>query len=92
MSERNGTWTLSKKMLSCLRTTVWIMNTMNAPTATPQTLPMPPRTTIARTVNETSNRNRFGLTSVSLDEANTPAKPAIDAPEREGEELRRRPC
>ena len=71
---------LSNRMFSCFRITLWIMNTMNAPIATPQTLPMPPSTTIASTVNETSNRNRFGLTRVSLDDANTPARPAVEAP------------
>ena len=53
---------------------------MNAPTATPQMLPMPPRTIIARTVNDTVNRNWSGLTRVSLEALKTPAKPAVVAP------------
>ena len=35
---------------------------MKAPAATPQMLPMPPRTTIARAVNETENPNWSGVT------------------------------
>ena len=40
----------------------------NAPTATPQMLPMPPRTTIARAVNETVKPNWSGVTLPSFDE------------------------
>ena len=88
MSLRIGTWTLSKKMLSCLRNTLWIMKRMNAPTATPQMLPMPPRTTMARTVNETSKRNRFGVTSLELGwRRKTPARPAVEAPRAKASSL-----
>jgi hypothetical protein len=80
MPLRKGTLKASITMLSCLRMTLWIMKITNAPTATPQMLPMPPSTTIASTVNETSNRKRFGLTSVSLEAEKTPASPAVDAP------------
>ena len=40
---------------------------MNAPAATPQMLPMPPRTTIARAVNDTVNPNWSGVTMTSFD-------------------------
>ena len=43
-------------------------------------LPIPPRMTIARTVNETVNMNWSGETMVSLDALNTPARPAVVAP------------
>ena len=39
---------------------------MNAPRATPQLLPMPPSTTMARIVNETVKPNWSGLTKISL--------------------------
>ena len=45
--------TLSKKRLSCFSSTFWILYRMNAPSATPQTFPMPPSTTMARMVNDT---------------------------------------
>ena len=40
---------------------------MNAPAATPQMLPMPPRTTIARAVNDTVNPNWSGVTVDSFE-------------------------
>ena len=52
----------------------------NAPRATPQMLPMPPRTIIARIENETVERNWSGLTRVSFEALKTPARPAVDAP------------
>ena len=80
MSLMIGIWTLSKNRFSCLRKTLWIMKITKAPTATPQTFPMPPRTTMARTVNDTSKRKRFGVTVWSLAAMKTPARPAVDAP------------
>jgi hypothetical protein len=53
MSEMTGRLSPSEIELSCFSTTDWIMYTIRAPAATPQMLPIPPRMTIARTVNET---------------------------------------
>ena len=53
---------------------------MNAPAATPQMLPIPPRMTIARTVNDTVNTNWSGQTIVSFEALKTPARPAVVAP------------
>ena len=49
---------------------------------------MPPRTTIASTVNETMNVNWSGLTTVtSFAALNTPAMPAVDAPSAKASSL-----
>ena len=53
---------------------------MKAPIATPMLLPMPPSTTIAKTVNETVKPNWSGLTNTSFDALKTPAKPDVVAP------------
>ena len=51
-----------------------------APAATPQMLPMPPRTTIARTVKLTVKPNCVGETMASLELRYTPARPDVEAP------------
>ena len=48
---------------------------------------MPPRTTIASTVNDTMNVNWSGLTVTSFDALNTPAMPAVDAPSAKASSL-----
>ena len=78
---------MSKNWLSDLSRTLLIVKITNAPIATPQKLPMPPSTTMARTVNETTNVNWSGLTVTSFEALNTPAIPAVDAPRAKASSL-----
>ena len=65
IEDRIGMLSGCRKLVSCGRNTCCRMKMMNAPAATPQMLPMPPRTTMARTVNETVNRNWVGATNTA---------------------------
>ena len=51
-----------------------------APTIDPQTLPIPPSTTIDRMKIEVSSVKPSGLTKLTLLAWTTPATPAVDAP------------
>ena len=53
---------------------------MNAPTATPQMLPMPPEHDHREHRERHVKRNWSGETIVSFEALKTPANPAVDAP------------
>ncbi len=62
---------------------------ISAPTTTPQTLPIPPKTTITRIITDTGNMNMSGVAVCNLAMKRVPVAPAKAAPVAKARSLRR---
>ena len=75
--------------VSCGRNQVCMSCSSTAPTTTPQTLPMPPSTTMTSSIDETLKLNISGVAVCSLATKNTPVMPAKAAPMAKASSLKR---